>query len=257
MVASSWREILFAVLVAAYVGLSYVAWTDHPREPGPVLTDLERRGLDLWRRHNCQVCHQIHGFGGFLGPDLTNAIDETRNRVELAHLLWDGYGKMPAFHLEDKDARAVLAFLSAVNETGRSQPRPNAARRPVRPEAHWKLLFEKGGALEPARDDVMRGCEVMTRSSCGACHIPFMAGTRRAPDLTTAAVDRSPDRLVPLLKTGRGNMPAYTLTAEEVADLGAFLEWTARNRKRLVAMNDEMLQREGFSWRDLTWWEYP
>ena len=38
----------------------------------PPLDDLARAGRALWHDHNCQTCHQIYGFGGFLGPDVTN-----------------------------------------------------------------------------------------------------------------------------------------------------------------------------------------
>lgn len=252
---SRWREILFAAMVAAYAGLSVVAYTDHPRAPGPQLTDLERDGLDVWRRNNCQVCHQIHGFGGFLGPDLTNAVDAKRDDSDFASLLTNGWGKMPALHLPDDDQRAVLAFLRAMNRTGRSQPRSNAAKKPVQPSKHWKALMAEGASVAPS-ESAKRGCEVVTTAACGACHIPFMEGFHRAPDLTLAAQDRSPTYLGPILAEGRRVMPSHAFTPDQVQDIAEFLEWVARHRDELVEKNDAMLQREGFTWKDLPWWEY-
>ncbi len=255
--SSYWREILFAVMVASYAGLSVIAYTDHPRAPGPQLTDLERDGLEVWRRNNCQVCHQIHGFGGFLGPDLTNLVDEKRDDIEFASLLTDGWKKMPALHLPDEDQRAVLAFLRAVNRTGRSQPRPNAAKQPIQPSKHWDAVLEEGrGASEGPGAAAERGARLVTTSACGACHVPFMEGFHRAPDLTLAAQDRSPGYMGPILAEGRRVMPSHSFTPEQVKDISEFLEWVARNRAELVEKNDAMLQRDGFTWKDLPWWEY-
>ncbi|MCH7870146.1 MAG: c-type cytochrome, partial [Planctomycetes bacterium] len=36
---------------------------------------MAKSGLAIWRENNCQACHQIYGYGGFLGPDLTNLMD--------------------------------------------------------------------------------------------------------------------------------------------------------------------------------------
>jgi nitric oxide reductase subunit C len=252
---SYWREILFASMVASYAILSVVAYTDHPNPPGPQLSDLEREGLDVWRRNNCQVCHQIHGFGGFLGPDLTNLVDEKREDIEFAKLLTNGYAKMPALHLPDEDQRAVLAFLRAVNRTGRSQPRPNAAKKPVEPAKHWTALSAEG-ASEPMTGGAKRGGEIFTTASCGSCHVPFMQGFNRAPDLTLAAQDRSAAYIGPILEEGRRVMPRFVFSVEQVNDLSEYLEWVARNRAELVEKNDAMLQRDGFTWKDLPWWEY-
>lgn len=252
---SPWREFLFAGMVASYAALSVVAYTDYPREPGPELSARQRAGLEVWRRHNCQVCHQIHGFGGFLGPDLTNLVDEDREDEEFASILTEGYGSMPALHLSPGDQRAVLAFLRAMNRTGRSQPRPNAAKKPVPPMKHWKALMEEGASEAPS-DRARRGADLVTSSACGACHVPLMQGFQRAPDLTRAALDRSPGAIGPILAGGRRVMPSYDFTPEQVGEIADFLEWCARNRAELVRRNDAMLQRDGLSWKDLPWWEY-
>lgn len=254
-----WRETVFGLLVALYCGVSVVAWSDYPRvareEP---LDDLERRGLGVWRRENCQTCHQLFGFGGFLGPDLTNAVDGTRDDVEFFALLSEGYGRMPALGLGEEDQAAVLAFLRAVGRTGRSQPEPLGAARAVAPAEHYLLLAEEwsrasGTPLDPA---VRRGSELWVRGSCGVCHAAFTAGPRRAPDLSAGAVDRSVAALGELLAQGRGNMPSYVLAPGEVDDLAGWLEWIASRRAEMVELNDRMLGREPFTWGALPWFEY-
>ncbi len=252
----NWRPLLFGVLVCVYIGLSVIAYTDHGGPPaGQSLTNRERFGLEVWRKNNCQVCHQIYGFGGFLGPDLTNAVDDGSSDEDFTKILTVGYKKMPAMDLSDEDRIAVLAFLRAVNRTGRSQPRANAARRPVNPKFHWEALTEMA-ENQNFPEEVKRGREIMTTASCGSCHVPFMRGLQRAPDLTAAAVDRSVRNIGPILKDGRGVMPSFQFSDEEIAKISAFLEWMAKNRSELVKKNDQMLDREGFSWRDLQWWEY-
>lgn len=252
----SWRALLFGVLVCAYIGLSVIAYTDHGGPPSSQpLTSRERSGLEVWRKNNCQVCHQIYGFGGFLGPDLTNAVDDGRDDEDFAKILTVGYKKMPALDLSDEDRIAVLAFLRAVNRTGRSQPRANAAKRPVNPKFHWEALTEMAEDRNLS-DEVNRGCEIVTSASCGSCHVPFMQGLQHSPDLTAAAMDRSVRNIGPVLKDGRGAMPSFQFSDEEISRISAFLEWVAKNRSELVKKNDQMLDREGFSWRDLQWWEY-
>ncbi len=254
--ARSWREILFGLLVCVYIILSVIAYTDHDGPPsGRPLTDRERSGLEVWRKNNCQVCHQIYGFGGFLGPDLTNAVDDARSDEDFDKILTVGYKKMPAMNLSDEDRVAVLAFLRAVNRTGRSQPRANSAKRPIDPKLHWEALLEMAEDRNFS-DEVKEGCEIVTTASCGSCHVPFMQGLRRSPDLTAAAINRSVGDIRPVLKDGRGVMPSFQFSDEEIAKISAFLEWIAKNRPELVRKNDQMLDRDGFSWRDLQWWDY-
>ncbi|MCZ6597955.1 MAG: hypothetical protein O7B99_09975, partial [Planctomycetota bacterium] len=71
------RSHTLTFLVVCFLGVSVVAYTDHPRvSAGPPLDELERAGLAVWRENNCQACHQVYGFGGFHGPDLTNRVSE-------------------------------------------------------------------------------------------------------------------------------------------------------------------------------------
>lgn len=252
-------ELILAGLVVAYVALSVVAYTDFPRRAAdPPLTDLERRGLAVWRGNNCQACHQIYGFGGFLGPDLTNRVTDATPDAEFRTVLEEGARPMPAFQMAAADQEAVLAFLRAVDRTGQSQPAPLAAIEGVSPIAHFgriadEWVRESGRVMDAAAG---RGLEVWTARGCGACHVPFMEGRMRAPDLSRTSFDRSVPALKAVLDSGQRNMPPFEMTDAEVEGLSAYLEWTSSNRAELVRLNDSLLEHEEFSWSTVPWFEY-
>lgn len=254
-----WPEFMLWVLVMAYIAVSIIAYTDYPRENNdPPLARLEKRGLEIWRRENCQACHQIHGFGGFLGPDLTNRVDENTPDDAYRWIMDQGLGRMPAFHLSQDDHRAVMAYLRAINRTGPSLPPPLGSRVAVDPWDHLTIVArawaeQSGGAL---RGEVRAGLEVWVVNRCGACHVPFAPGRHRAPDLSARAVDRSVETLTTVITQGRSRMPAFGLTGAEIHDLGTLLDWTSDHRAELVAVNDRLLEREEFSWTAVPWFEY-
>jgi len=252
-------EALLAILALGYVALSIVVYTDFPREAsGPPLDDLERRGLSIWRGNNCQSCHQLYGFGGFLGPDLTNRVTDRTPDDEFRAILSDGARQMPAFELADEQQEAVIAFLRAVNRSGQSQPEPLTGR-PSAPaiqqfaEIADEWVRQGHGELH---GDARRGLEVFTSSGCGVCHVPFTRGLMRAPDLASGAIDKSVDNLSRVLTNGQRNMPPFELGTEDVASLSHYLSWATDNRRDLVRVNAALRGHAGFSWRALPWFEY-
>ncbi|MFQ5702762.1 MAG: c-type cytochrome [Gemmatimonadales bacterium] len=253
------REAVVGLLVVTYLIVSTVAYLDFPRHSSNTpLTDLERSGLGIWREHNCQACHQIYGFGGFLGPDLTNRVtDDTPDR-QVSWILTSGSGKMPAFHLSPDEQRAVVAFLRGVNRTGRSQPRPLAPTRDANPIEQYRLLIERWKAQTGADLEAraIAGKEIWQAKACGICHVPLTVGMYHAPDLSTRATDRSPAALRKVLAQGRGNMPPFHLSDEEVQDLSAYLNWFSQHRSELVALNNDLVVHEKFAWSKLPWFEY-
>ena len=138
-----------------------VAYTDFPRRPTDApLTELERRGLAVWRGNNCQACHQIYGFGGFLGPDLTNRVTDATPDAEFRAILEEGARSMPAFQMPPADQEAVLSFLRAVNRTGQSQPTPLATIEGVSPIIHFERIAEEWvqeGGVEMADEGLGHG----------------------------------------------------------------------------------------------------
>jgi len=253
------REIVLWTLLAVYACVSVVAHTDYPRRSDdPLLNGLEQDGLRLWRANNCQACHQIYGFGGFLGPDLTNRVNDDTPDDTFWWILRDGLGRMPAFDFGDSEREALMAYLRAVNRTGRSQPPPLGARVAVDPWKHFSLITAEWirDTGRPIDESIEDGEAVWLRNQCGACHVPFAEGRHQSPDLSLRARDRSVPTMQELLDNGRGWMPAYMLDRDEVESVHAYLEWIASRRVELVDLNDRMLEREGFAWTAVPWFQY-
>ncbi len=246
------------VLFAGFVSLSWVAYTDYA---GPVqhpLTALEREGLEIWRQNNCQACHQLHGFGGFHGPDLTNRLGEGTLDAELISIIASGRGRMPAFEFSDEEYEALMAWLRWMNGSGQAQPQPLGQDRAPLPSQHFQELVSHAidrGAVE-LTEESRAGLGIWNMMQCGVCHLPFREGHLREPDLTAAATDRSFANLKQVLDEGRGRMPAAGLDDGQKRSIGAFLQWLADHRAVLAELNLELTGHERFEWSGLPWFEY-
>lgn len=64
------KRVLPTLLVATFAIQTALVYSD---ERADGLSEPAIRGRELWYANACQVCHQVYGNGGFLGPDLTNA----------------------------------------------------------------------------------------------------------------------------------------------------------------------------------------
>ena len=79
---------------------------------------------------------------------------------------------------------------------------------------------------------VVAGKRVWHKHNCNDCHTILGFGSYYAPDLTKVYWRRGPARILdavarPERHTSWRKMPKYRLTAQESADLVAFLEWTS------------------------------
>ncbi len=105
------RALAFTLAAGCFVLLGLIVYRDDPESnPGgfTALSDRARQGFGLWRDQNCHVCHQLYGFGGYLGPDLTHV----SQRVDLdtfTQILREGTGPMPPIPLDD-DERGLKAY---------------------------------------------------------------------------------------------------------------------------------------------------
>lgn len=247
------RKALMASLVGAFVAQTALVYADDTADRTPPLSELARDGRRIWHAHNCQACHQIYGFGGFLGPDLTNAAP----RMTLDYLGKvltvgpnDGKSQMPAFHLDEDQIAAVQAFFIELNETGIGVPR--AFERPA-PSKVFEAIRTHAAATG-APPAVTTGLS-MFEPVCGACHTPFCAtplGPHTAPDLSTVC-DRLDDASILMTitagRTDRG-MPAHPHLEAFAPNFVTMMQWLQQQRSAITERLGDAKEL------GLPWWEF-
>ena len=244
------RRRLLGFLVAVFFIQTWLVYSDPAGTETAPLSPLAAQGQDIWLRHNCQSCHQIYGFGGFLGPDLTNASQRlTVARLDL--MLTVGAGRMPSFQLPPSDRRAVLQFLTELDRTGVSQPRLAPARPP---DELLDLLVERGKPLTEAET---AGLQIVREQKCIACHLPNYDSPVRAPDLTTALDRLGRGKILATLEAGVPGkvMPRFTFTANQQDAVIAFLGWLHDHREQAEKIFEVTRPGGGSIW-SIPWFEY-
>lgn len=200
-----WRPAAYAIVTACFFLQGSFVWADAGDSiPEPTLSADALAGQAVWRDHNCQSCHAIYGYGGFLGPDLTNAA----SRLPRSHfdaVLQNGAGRMPDFHLDAGDRAGVVAWLREVDRTGLGTVR-----------APGRL-----GATD-APDAVAEGAALVAARGCAGCHEGGVG-----PDLRQAALRLGVEGIVVWLREPRGKMPAVDLTLEQRVAVAEYLAWYA------------------------------
>ncbi len=237
-------------LVAAFATQTTLVYTDDTADRTPRLSAEAMVGRAVWHRENCQTCHQIYGFGGFLGPDLTNAASRLpRTRIDA--MLTEGSGQMPAFHLEQAEIEAVWAFLQAIDATGVGQARntPKLDRTDVQRAIDATVL-------QHPMDAEAKSGRILFENLCTTCHCPLQAtpsGAFLAPDLSDVTHRLSREELVEVLINGRPDrgMQPTALSEKHRDAVIAFFTWMAEHRGALC-------QAAGVSsdQQSIPWWEY-
>lgn len=255
MFQPSSKKVLLSVLVATFVVQTSLVYSD---DVDLVLTDDAVAGRKLFHDGSCQVCHQLWGQGGFLGPDLTNAasrVDQTR----LASLLTVGSGQMPAYGYDDGQIAEIRAFLVEIDrpELGRGQLRlGDPGEGSTSPQAAFAAAVTSSAPPEGA----LRGFETFNAGICSACHFPFQRSVVGAPDLTTVAERLDPSELRTVLTEGRPLLgmppPVPALTDAQIDELIAFFQWSNEERSSLRAASDRQRASRRVDWSRLPWWEF-
>jgi nitric oxide reductase subunit C len=245
---------MLAGLVACFAVQTSLVYSD---DVDLVLSDEAVQGRRLFHENACQVCHQLWGQGGFLGPDLTNAasrVDETR----LASLLTVGSGQMPAFGFSSEDIAAVRAYLHELDaaDVGRGQLRLGDPDSGTSPQA----AFEAAVAVALPPPEAAAGFDTFRAGICATCHFPFQVSPMLAPDLSLV-VERSADaELDAVLTMGRpekGMPPPFpALDQNDRAGLVAYFRWLNENRASLIAESGRLQAGRSVDWARLPWWEY-
>lgn len=240
---------LMLILVTCFIIQSCLVYFD-PTDAEPLALEAIT-GKRLWHRHNCQSCHQLYGFGGFLGPDLTNVMDRaTPERIE--QLLTFGSAQMPAFNLPSREIAAIGAFLSSMNETGRGQATfggDGPATRLIRAIENT-LAHEENEAAA-------RGYALFTSRGCLGCHIEHNHGFVIAPDLMDVCDRLERAEIMDVIEHGRiPKMLAPHLSPQGREQTYAFLVWLGQQRPALLDASAESVDSEPIDWLAAPWWEF-
>lgn len=215
------------------------------------LSKLAIEGQAIWRESNCQSCHQLFGFGGFLGPDLTNTIDSlSPGRVD--SVLTVGSGQMPPFHLAPEEQSALVAFLREISTTGVSQPKLGEA---VLPAELLRQLVETGTALPV---EVARGWELARTHDCISCHLPNKESLHLASDLTMLATSLERDKLFEVLHDGIPGkaMPRLALGPADCAAVHAFLIWMNEGGEQIRKRFEQVTNSGELELSKVPWFEF-
>ena len=248
----SHRKAMMASLVLAFAGQTALVYTDSTADGHARLEATALRGRQLWLGNNCQACHQLYGFGGFLGPDLTNAAARV-DRKRLETMLTVGSGQMPAWHFDKDQIDAIEAFLRVIDHTGIGQAR---ATVPI-PRDQVLMTIEAQAAKDPLSPAASRGQQFF-HATCVACHCLFSAtplGPYLAPDLSGVRNRLGEAELREVITNGRParGMPAWPLQESQRVELLEYLGWLARHRDAVLA-NWQVTSSNGGD--GLPWFEF-
>lgn len=244
------RRVLLAVLALTFVGQTWLVYADDGTEvrlEGDALA-----GSHLWHDNGCQTCHQLYGYGGFIGPDLTNLrsrLGAAGMAARLDDVLVTGPGQMPDFSMTPADRTRMGDFLSAMDRTGKGQPRLLGSPS----GSVWQQAVQAPLAAT-GTDAARRGFAAFEARPCQACHMPLAISPVGAPDLSDVAARLDTEALTEVLRNGRApNMPAPApaFSPAELEDVLAWFEWMAGHPSELGADAQASLD-----WASLPWWEY-
>ncbi len=256
MIRATAKKTLLAALVAAFGIQTALVYTDTREDR---LSEAALRGRTLWHESSCQVCHQVYGQGGFLGPDLTN----TAGRVSperIRSLLTVGSGQMPAFGFSGDQIASLTAYLEALDrpDLGMGQLRLGIPAEAAGRWGGFGTVVAEALAESPEEAAAGRGYAAFSAAPCMSCHLPLQDSPVGAPDLAEVAGRLSVEDLETVLTEGRPSrgMPTPTLSAAERTDLIAFLTWMADKRDALTSRMDEGQQARRRNLRSLPWWEF-
>lgn len=115
------RKLVLFIPVFFFFVQTYFVYSDSTGYELLELTDVASKGREVWHKYNCQSCHQIYGFGGFLGPDLTNRGKNFSVDI-LQSLLAFGPRGMPSTYLTRQEALSLHFYFLELDMTGKSQP---------------------------------------------------------------------------------------------------------------------------------------
>ncbi len=234
---------LLALLLLCFAIQTTLVYTDP--SPSPHLSEQAAAGRRIWHDNNCQACHQLFGFGGFLGPDLTNSTARL-GPERFEQVLTQGSVQMPAFAFSGEEIAAITAYLSVMDETGKGQ-----AFAPAETAGMQRVLASAvANAGDPAAS---AGWNRFVNSGCLACHFSPLQSTLGAADLLDVCGRLDEAAIMQVLIEGKPpKMPPLALTAEQRTEIHTFLVWLYANRESIRQDSGS----EPIRWSQVPWWEF-
>ncbi|MBL4698516.1 MAG: cytochrome c [Phycisphaerales bacterium] len=243
---------MIAGLVLAFVAQTFLVYAD-TSEHAP-LDEQAIAGRRVWLANNCQACHQMYGFGGFLGPDLTNAASRI-GQDQLSARLVLGEGQMPRYDMDVDEVDALWSFLEAMDKTGIGQARnPQIANASgggstAQVDSLAKLIEESGDLA------VAGGFEVFQSNTCTTCHVLYGKSFIGASDLSLTSGLFENDVILHVLEHGREPiMPPTGLSADDRQLVLSFLVFMNEQREKTLARVVDKPARS--FWKSIPWWEF-
>ncbi|MDP7005149.1 MAG: cytochrome c [Phycisphaerales bacterium] len=234
---------LLIILVACFGIQASMVYKDSTKSV--ILSNQAIVGRKLWHENNCQVCHQLYGFGGFLGPDLTNVT----SRIDLERIeqiLKSGSVQMPAFNFRVEEIESIKAFLTEMNSSGQGQ-----AFAPSDSGGMLNIISKEVKTC--IHEGVTAGYNNFVTSGCFGCHFSPTQSAVGAADLLAVFGQRSHEQLLEVLKNGKPpRMPKPTLTDEQIDEIYVFLEWLHVNKDSIRSKANA----QPILWSQVPWWEF-
>jgi mono/diheme cytochrome c family protein len=175
---------------------------------GARLTPFERAGLQVYEQNSCQVCHQINGTGGAIGPDLSTVGRRLDAGWLVRHLqspqTTSPGTKMPQFAFTNEDLMALTAYLLTL----------------LNPSA------PTGPSEGPLNASAQAGKSAFG-TYCNACHPGGAAGI--GPNLFGPTFNKTYSKdaaLAQFVRTGKGSMPSFSasqISDSQLQDIIAYL----------------------------------
>ena len=209
-----------AVSVLAFVGLTIDTVSRIPAQTKEEnITPAVKRGKHLWDANNCRGCHTLFGEGAYYAPELTKVM-ERRGEIFIRSMLKDpqamypGQRKMKNYNFKDEEISDLVAFLEWCGHVDLNGFPPKADLMPV--------AIASGTVTNTAnRPQIFN-------QVCVACHAMDGQGGAVGPALDTVGDRYSQADLRRWLADPQAykpgtTMPKLPLSAEEIAELAAFL----------------------------------
>lgn len=243
------------LLVLAFVTQTVFVYADSSQT-----TPFEGQALEgrqIWFANNCQACHQLYGFGGFLGPDLTNAASRI-NQNQLEDRLSMGKGLMPRFDLSPDEVDSLWVFLEEMDLTGIGQARnPSLNTAHVSDDATTSPEVVALGQIidESGNELVSEGFDIYNSGTCTACHVLFGKSVFGAPDLTLTGNRLESNEILQVIEHGKPPlMPATGLSSDQRMSVEAFISFISVHRDDAL---DRVDDESWISfWLSVPWWEF-